>query len=119
MLNKWDAGQPIWTVELGGLGPGYEQAIQVAAIEMARDNNGIALPEDKEERNQAWDRLCSATLTKHDEALGGLSGAMYGAAKWLSYQWCHNGGPEALIERAKEQKADTIMVSKAFPRIAP
>lgn len=118
MLAKWDSGQPIWTVELGGLGPGYEQAIQTAAVEMARDNVGIVLPEDKDERNHEWDRLCSASLSKHDEALGGLTGAMFGAASWLAYQWCHNGGPDGLIERAKEQNRETIMVSKSFPQAA-
>lgn len=117
MLVKWDAGEPIWTVELGGIGPGYEQAIQVAAIEMARDNHEAALPEENDSANAEWDRLCSATLRKHDEALCGLSGAQFSAAKWLAYQWCHNGGPERLIERAKEEKADTIMVSKAFPHV--
>ena len=25
-LRRWDAGDSIWTVEMGGLGPGYEQA---------------------------------------------------------------------------------------------
>lgn len=115
MLEQWDAGQPIWTIELGGIGPGYEQAIQVAAVEMTRDNHRAALPDGKEAANAEWDRLCSATLRKHDEALCGMSGAQFGAAKWLAYQWCHNGGPERLIERAKEEKADTIMVSKAFP----
>lgn len=116
LLSKWDAGEPIWTVELGGLGPGYEQAIQVAAIEMARANHAIVLPEDMEQRGDAWDRLCSETLRKHDEELGGLSGAMFGAAKWLAYQWSHNGGPDKLVERAKEQGRDTIMVSKSFPQ---
>lgn len=115
MLSKWDAGEPIWTVELGGFGPGYEQAIQIAAVEMARDHLTIGLPEDKEQASKEWDRLCSETLRKHDKNLGGLSGAQYGAAKWLAYQWVHNGGPDRLIERAKKQGADTILVSKAFP----
>jgi hypothetical protein len=117
LLASWDAGEPVWSVELGGLGPGYEQAIQVAAIEMARDNNEIALPDGDVERNTEWDRLCSETLRKHDDALGGLSGAQFGKSKWLAYQWCHNGGPDRLQERAKEQGADTILVSRAFPRI--
>lgn len=117
MLAKWDSGESIWSVELGGLGPGYEQCIQVAAIEMARDNHSTSLPDDKEQANAEWDRLCTETLRKHDAALGGMSGAQYGQASWLAYQWCHNGGPDRLIERAKEQGADTILVSNAWPRV--
>ena len=37
-VERWDAGQSIWTLEMGGMGPGYEQAIQVLAIEITRDN---------------------------------------------------------------------------------
>lgn len=118
LLAAWDAGEIVWSVELGGLGPGYEQAIQIAAVEMARDGIGIVLPDDKDERNEAWDRLCSASLAKHNDSLGGLSGAQYGAAKWLAYQWVHNGGPAALQVRVKEQKADRIMISRSFPRAA-
>lgn len=116
LLAAWDDGQTIWTIELGGLGPGYEQAIQIAAVEMARDNHSIVLPEDKEQRSIEWNRLCTATLSKHDNALGGLSGAQFGAASWLAYQWCHNGGPKALQDRAKEQNRETIMVSNSWPR---
>lgn len=119
MLAMWDAGESIWTIELGGFGPGYEQALQVAAIEMARDNCTAPLPEDSDARNSEWDRLCTETLRKHDQALGGLSGAQFGAARWLAYQWCHGaGGPEGLIERAKAADRDRILVSKAWPRAA-
>lgn len=27
-LARWDAGETVFTAEMGGLGPGYEQAIQ-------------------------------------------------------------------------------------------
>jgi hypothetical protein len=36
-LARWDDGKTVWTVEMGGLGPGYEQAIHVTAFELIRE----------------------------------------------------------------------------------
>ena len=35
-LERWDAGKPVWSVSMGGIGPGYEQALQIAAAETVR-----------------------------------------------------------------------------------
>ncbi|MBU6231574.1 hypothetical protein KGP36_02805 [Patescibacteria group bacterium] len=121
LLKQWDAGETIWTINLGGLGPGYDQAIQVSAIEFARANQKDPMPrtDDPKVDYEAWDKRCTETLHAFDEKLGGLSGAMFGAAKWLSWQWCHNGGPKHLIDRAKEQgKDDQIMqCSNIWPKV--
>ena len=37
MVETWDTGELVWSISMGGLGPGYEQAIQVLAIELMRD----------------------------------------------------------------------------------
>lgn len=121
LLRRWDAGESVWSIELGGLGPGYEQAIQVAAVEMARDGQSFKPTGDKTADSKAWDAICTESLRKHDEQLGGITGAMYGAASWLAYQWCHNGGPADLMRLAEEKaKADgkdrRIQISRNFPR---
>ena len=36
LLDTWDSGSTIWSVEMGGIGPGYEQAIQVLMVELCR-----------------------------------------------------------------------------------
>jgi hypothetical protein len=121
LLERWDAGRSIWSLEMGGLGPGYEQALQVAAVEFAREGHDVPLEGDREEFYKGgWDEVCSRAMDKHDEALGGLSGAMYGAAKWLAWQWVHGGGPAELMARAKTQGHDSraIQVSKTFPQAA-
>lgn len=43
-LRQWDGGGAIWSIEIGGLGPGYEQAIQVLAIEIVRDEIDKPMP---------------------------------------------------------------------------
>ena len=35
-LAKWDAGEIVTSIEMGGSGPGYEQAIQCAIFEFIR-----------------------------------------------------------------------------------
>jgi hypothetical protein len=40
VVAAWDAGRVIWTVEMGGLGPGYEQTIQTLVVELLRSAGG-------------------------------------------------------------------------------
>ena len=140
-LRRWDAGDTIWTIEMGGLGPGYEQAIQVLAIEIVRDEIDKPLP-DKADSNWAdatWRRLCNPELC------GGFSGAQIGAARYLAWNWLKIGpaalcalydkkeesgaarylawnwlkiGPAALcaLYDKKEESARIIQASKAWPR---
>jgi hypothetical protein len=95
-LRRWDAGEPIWTVEMGGIGPGYEQAIQVLAIEIVRDNLDQPLPADGDEA--AWREFGMATAERIDVigpdgkySCGGFSGAQLGAARNLAARWLRIG----------------------------
>ena len=115
-LRRWDAGETIWTLEMGGLGPGYEQAIQILAIEILRDNVGKPLPVTKEEQRTWGD----ATISRIDYQLpdgsyscGGYSGAQVGAAKNLAYHWISEG-PAAVLEKAGDDRR--IQCSKFFPK---
>lgn len=122
LIARWDSGSSIWSISMGGLGPGYEQAIQVAAIEMAREGLDVPMEGKPDEFYKGgWGEVCDRALAKHDETLGGLSGAMYGAAKWLAWKWVHGGGPAALADEAKANAKEDgdddrlIQVSKNFP----
>lgn len=122
LLARWDAGESVFSIELGGLGPGYEQAIQVAAIEFARAAKDYKPLQDKKANAKAWDAICSEALKNINDKLGGLSGSMYGAASWLAYQWCCNGGPAVLYRRAEEKakeegRSRVIQICNTFPRI--
>jgi hypothetical protein len=121
LLKHWDAGDTIWSIELGGLGPGYEQAIQIAAVEFSRGCKDLKdIKKDDEESTDRFTKKCEEVLSAIDQKIGGLSGAMFGAAKWLAFQWCFNGGPAALIERLKKKGEDDrcIQVQKDFPTLA-
>ncbi len=121
MLNQWDSGGTFFTIDCGGMGPGYEQALQVAAVEFARAQHKkpMLITGDQKKDYEAWDKKCTNTLSSIDDSLLGLSGAQFGAAKWLSWNWCFKGGIKALTERAKADGQDkrVIQVSKSWPHI--
>ena len=111
-LRRWDAGDTIWTIEMGGMGPGYEQAIQTVAIEIVRDNLGKTLPE--EEDKEANQQFGMSTLNRIDQYIG-MSGAQFGAARWLAYQWLKIG-PKAL-QAEINLKDRHIQASRIWPRV--
>lgn len=121
LLAAWDSGESIWSIEMGGLGPGYEQAIQICAVEFARSGKDFSPSGDKDADNKAWEAICSARLKEINtpESELGLSGAQFGAAAWLAWKWCHAGGPENLIQMAKKQDPEddrSIQVSRQWPK---
>ncbi len=113
-LRRWDAGETIWTIEMGGMGPGYEQAIQVLAIEIVRDNLDTPVPEKPP---QDWGY---STVERIDRKLpdGSYScgGFSVGAARQLAYRWL-TIGPAAL--QAKSDKDRHIQASNIWPRVTP
>lgn len=120
ILDKWDNGETVWSLEMGGLGPGYEQALQMAAIEALREltayvDAGNELPDDEDELNAELHRIMDPGLMR----IEGLSGAQAGVAKQLAWHW-HKRGEEGLLEEAKKQGvADSrkIQISNHWPQV--
>lgn len=56
-LEVWDSGEPVASVEMGGLGEHYEQAIQVTAAEALRELLHLD-PESGELPLEAWWKRC-------------------------------------------------------------
>lgn len=116
LLSAWDRGEPIWSITMGGLGPGYEQAIQILAVEIVRDHIGKPLPLKKDAR-EIWG---DATIKRVDGrkpdgtyGLGGLSGWQEGAAKTLAWFWLKEG-PDA-IDANPDLQNRRIQVTKFWP----
>lgn len=117
-LRRWDLGDSIWSVEMGGLGPGYEQAIQILAIEIVRDNIDKPLPEGE---FGDWGDATVSRIDQFDEktgtyGCGGFSGAQVGAAKNLAYHWLRDGPKK--VHEDPMLKDRLIQVSKFWPRVA-
>lgn len=115
LIDAWDKGEIITSIELGGLGPGYEQALQIAAVEFARAIKDQPFDKDSNEDGAKARKICDKITFNHPEVKG-ITGAQYRQALWLAWQWCFVQGPARLIRRAKDDgwEARIIMVSKRF-----
>lgn len=119
-LARWDEGRSVWSISMGGLGPGYEQAIQVLAAEVVR--HFVATGANwwggtEEENNAAWKAVrksCDEIVTRIDKHMG-VSGAQVGAAIQLAAH-LYRKGPRACMED-EAVKDRHILVSKAMPSL--
>lgn len=108
-LARWDNGETVWTIEMGGLGPGYEQAIQLLFVELVRDNQGKPIP-----TTEAFPKWGNATVSRIDKTCGGFSGAQVWAAKQIAYRMLRDG-PKKFKASIPEDRQ--IQVSKFFPMV--
>ncbi len=116
-LDRWDNGRTVWTISMGGLGPGYEQCIQVTAAEILRHLLDVKYDTEAWEDDEVWSRdrdaIEKAGFANEQIEKLGLSGAQWGAA--LNLALClYRRGPRAVMtdERVKDRH---IRVSKKFP----
>lgn len=119
-LARWDAGKTVWTIEMGGLGPGYEQCIHITAAEVLRYLIDKKVDPVTQYEGDAWKQLSDDinkalwSLPKINDL--GLSGAQAGAAKSLATM-LYKDGPRKVMNdpRVKDRH---IQVSREFPRVA-
>ncbi len=115
-LAKWDAGQTVFTVEMGGIGPGYEMAIQGLVFEMLRRVKDEKFPPlgedfadaDKDRINRLLDEVVHE---QNGKPWAGFSGAQVGAAKSLVACIMRRGGYRIAL-RDPEVQDRLIQVSK-------
>jgi len=115
-LRIWDSGESVWSIEMGGLGPGYEQAIQILVIEIIRDNISNPLPDEN-----TWSDWGDSTVSRIDYkkpdgkySCGGFSGAQVGAAKQIAFRFLRDG-PEKALKSAPDDRR--IQVSNFWPKV--
>ena len=106
-LKWWDSGRSVWTIEMGGLGPGYEQAIQVAAAEILRHLLDKQYNDIDLEEIRRWS-LDNDVIHKL-----GLSGAQFESAICLAIK-LYVVGPIKIMNTPKF-KDRRILVNKFFP----
>jgi hypothetical protein len=97
LLARWDAGESVWSVEMGGVGPGYEQAIQNTAFEVLRalvaGKYDAARWSDRDAWGEDRDAIEAAVFPLVQGE--GLSGAQWGAALNIAtvfYRQGHEAG---------------------------
>jgi hypothetical protein len=118
LLYRFDNGQSIWSVEMGGLGPGYEQAIQITMIEILRHmlltRYDKALWENEEQWALDYEKIQNFGFQNTKIKELGLSGAQWGAAINLACHFYHDGPVGVMTNPAIQDRK--ILVSKTFPQ---
>lgn len=112
LLARWDEGRNIFTISMGGLGPGYEQAIRCICMEIIRDKIDKPFPTTNDELKTWGDD----TLSRLDDNLRGCTGAMWSAARSLAYNFLKLNPVGAIEVYEKAGKSDRIIqASKNWP----
>lgn len=119
-LRRWDEGKTVWSIEMGGLGPGYEQAIQVTIAEILRHLLAKKYDSSKWGDEKAWQKdvesIRNASFENTMIGKLGLSGAQHGAALTVAAR-LYRDGPRKVLNSMPEKKRH-IQVSKDFPSYA-
>lgn len=115
-LSRWDDGKSVWSISMGGIGPGYEQAIQVTTAEILRHllsrGYNTAAWEDEEVWKKDRERIDDVLMTSSKVKDMGLSGAQWGAAMNLAAMLYRHGPIHVMKdERVKDRH---ILVSSRF-----
>jgi len=111
-LQAWDRGESIPTVVMGGISPGYEQAIQVLVVELVRAAAADPLNLPDEARYATWG---DDVIRRLDKLPGfGFSGAQVGAAKNLALTVLRRGSWHACWKSAPSDRRS--LVSRTFPQ---
>lgn len=115
LLKAWDAGQPIKTVEMGGLGDDYEMAIQLAGMEWLRlllehnpDFETMSPDEGKAEMRRLEPIVARRIIPLGLHHKYGMSGAQWGAAANLGSVF-YRMGYEPSLESVSADRHITIM----------
>lgn len=118
-LKAWDNGEPIWSCDMGGMGPGYEQCIQIMGFEMLRAMlahpvDWAILAESKDEWRAYRDKIEADPKVKDIVHHLGPSGAQHGAAMSIASVFARNGYAKGMEMVPKDRR---IQVSKNFPTL--
>lgn len=99
-VKQYDSGSPIWSIEMGGLGPGYEQGIQLSCFEIIKKLKFIAPKGNQATINKRLDDALSIVDKRHNI---GHSGASAGASMWLAYKFMKTGYAETINTAPKNR----------------
>ena len=104
LSNKWENGDQVYSGSMGGMGYGYEMAIQKLIFEILKESPEdikFNITEGQSEYPQEYQDIVEAAADKLDPSLG-FSGAQVGAAKGLAFQFIHYGYKHMMEEIPEE-----------------
>lgn len=118
-LKRWDEGKSVWSIEMGGIGPGYEQAIQITAVELVRFCVEKQYDSNSWDEDEVWKKdikeIQDASYNNETIKKLGLSGAQAGAATQLAIKLYKYGPIGVMSQDAVKDRH--IQISKYFPSL--
>lgn len=113
VIEKWKNDDGVWSAELGGIGPAYEQCIQIILFEIfstwPKDQPVI----DGEEYTKEYETFTDEVVSRLEkEKKYGFSGAQVGSAKSTAAQFIKYGYAHMMNKLDEDRH---IMVSRYFP----
>lgn len=115
--KAWLANEHVWSVEMGGLGPGYEQCIQTIIFEILSRWEGKdpkwEIAEYTKEYPADFEAHAEKVIGELDKKFG-FSGAQVGCGKNVAFQFMHHGY-ETMMNKAPEDRK--IQVMRKFPSL--
>jgi len=114
-VSRWKKDDVVNTIEMGGLGPGYEQCIQIGVFSVAEKLIGNKFPEGNEALNKYLHEVLHQCI-KEQKGLSGLSGAQAGAIMNLAYHYVKDGYLECIKKIAQDDPDRIILVNRSFPQ---
>lgn len=116
-LKRWDDGRTVFTIEMGGMGPGYEQCIHITCAEMVRHMLSKQYDAADWSNVESWkrdrDELERVMFDTQAVTKLGLSGAQHDAALQLATR-LYRDGPRAVMTHPDVLDRH-IQVSRNFP----
>lgn len=120
-LAAWDCGEPVWSCDMGGIGPGYEQCIQLMGFEMLRamlanpvDWETVTGEAGRDNWQEYRDRIDALPEVKAVISHLQPSAAQHGAAMSIASVFARNGYAKGM-EMVPEDRR--IQVSNKFPTL--
>lgn len=121
-LAAWDRGDLVWSCDMGGMGPGYEQCIQIMGFEMLRamlahpPENWADLqgPDNRAKWDAYSDMIDALPEMRSVIQQLGPSGAQFGAAMSIASVFAFNGYAKGMGMVPEDRR---IQVSKNFPTL--
>jgi hypothetical protein len=116
-LKRWDDEKIVWSIKMGGLGPGYEQCIQITVAEILRHMLTLKYDASKWNDDATIKQDCvaieMAVLKDRRIKKLGLSGWQLGSAMNLATR-LYRDGPRKVLgnDRVRDR---LIQVQRTFP----
>lgn len=110
LVKRWDDNESIFTISLGGIGPGYEQCIQNLLFEIVKGLREKKYNPDNDKDFEQYKIDADVIVSRLDKEFH-FSGAQVGAAKQMAWQFLAYGYREMMTKCPGDR---LIQVRKRF-----